>query len=303
HNGHHRNEGADRLAAVGAELAETPIPLEANPRYKQTGASLAGMTQKLAYRAIRKRKERDAQPRRATQESLTKIVEGVKSACGTEPTEVSVWKALSKPHVSRECRQFLWKAIHDAFMIGNKWQRPTMSPALRERAICKLCGCLEDMNHILFACSAEERGMAWDLMESLWRSTGEDWCAPGWGTILGAPCVTFSAPDGSRKHIVEARWTILATETAYMIWKLRCERGIQAEGKRYTAPEAANRWRKTIDDRLKIDRRMTAKSLGKNALQEAEVDAIWRPMLHDSTVLPTDWVQNNGVLVGIRRDV
>ncbi|KAI9069298.1 hypothetical protein FKP32DRAFT_1559974 [Trametes sanguinea] len=300
HSGHPLNEGADRLAAEGAAKEELDLDLRVPPEFKQTGAKLASMTQKLAYRAIRRAKDQRVEPRRVTRVRVGLVKEGVEVVCGRKPTEESIWRSLTTKHITRECRQFLWKVLHDAFMIGEKWLRPSIALPLRERAACGLCGATEDMKHILFECASEERIVTWELTEALWRATGEEWIEPGWGPTLGAACVTFTDGNGDRRPMVEARWTILATESAYLIWKMRCERVIQQGGKRFTRSEAVSRWRKTIEGRLKMDRAMVSEALGKRALQAQEVESIWLPLLQDSANLPLNWVRTNGVLAGIR---
>ncbi|OSD00582.1 hypothetical protein PYCCODRAFT_1393188, partial [Trametes coccinea BRFM310] len=302
HSGHPRNEGADRLAAKGAgmEPHDDNWMSEDSLRLRVPGAKLMSMSQRLAYKEIRRRKTETFLARTATRSNLSRISNDINLACGSSPTEESIWRGLSKKHVTRECKQFLWKAIHQAFWIGDLWLRPSMPADLRARAACQICGTTEDMNHILFECAARERTVAWKLTKDLWTATAERWYEPNWGTVIGSPCLFFEDPSGRRRQTVEARWTIIATETAYLIWKLRCERVIQHEGASFAEDEVQRRWRATMEGRMKMDRWSASNGKSKMTLQRHEVDSIWKPLLASADTLPLDWVRNVGVLVGIR---
>ncbi|OJT01797.1 Transposon TX1 uncharacterized 149 kDa protein [Trametes pubescens] len=299
HNGHPRNEGADKLAGEAAcKPDQDVVDLSIRPEYRLTGAKLSAMTQRLAYRAIRQAKEARVPPRRATQESIGRIAAELAELTGAEIKPETFWLSLMKKDVSRECRQFMWRAAHDAFMIGRHWLRPKMSDALQARATCKVCNELESMNHILFECRASGRTHIWRLMGAAWQRTSRERRDPSWGTVLGAACIPVGAdtvPDAPS----DALWTILASESAYLIWKLRCERVIQNEGKEYTTAEVANRWYATLNGRLALDRRATGKALGDRAMKAQRVQAIWSPIVEGARFLPRDWVGRSEVLVGI----
>ncbi|KAI0632941.1 hypothetical protein C8Q77DRAFT_1218360 [Trametes polyzona] len=302
HNGHPRNEGADRLAGEGAETEqETHLNLQIPDHLNVTGAQLLHTTQKLAYRAIRRRKSEAVEERAGTKANLETIMGDLEDICNFQVKQKTIWTAIRKRDVTRECRQFIWKAIHDGFMVGRHWLRPSMSDTLRERATCKICLELDSLDHILFRCKCNERTVVTSLLEKLWSKTKTQWPGLLWGTTMGAPCVRFETSDGERLLTKERLWTILATETSYLIWKLRCERVIQREGASLTATEIENRWYATIDRRLSIDRRATAPFLEKRALDPATVEATWYCVLENVDELPPNWVGDSGVLVGIRR--
>ncbi|EIW60169.1 uncharacterized protein TRAVEDRAFT_102873, partial [Trametes versicolor FP-101664 SS1] len=147
HDGHAGNEGADELAGVAARKCDgDAVDMQIPDELRLTGAKLSVLTQQLAYKAIRARKQ-IASP--ATERSLTRVRAEFEAAFGVRTSNEEVWTSLRKPQVSRECRQFLWKTIHDAFMVGNHWLKPRMSSQLQERATCKVCNELESMDHIL----------------------------------------------------------------------------------------------------------------------------------------------------------
>ncbi|OJT14554.1 Transposon TX1 uncharacterized 149 kDa protein [Trametes pubescens] len=303
HNGHVGNEAADKLAATGAaKTVEDDLADEINVpnSLKLTGAKLLSLTQKLAYRAVRDRKEAKLPPRPTTARNIARIQNDLLETTGHKPTEEGVWKSLRKIDVSRECAQFMWKSIHDAFMVGKHWLRPKMSDELKERATCKLCGVTESMEHIIFDCIAEERKEIWGEVQGLWNGAMRSQCELTWGTVFGAGCVTLEDERGIDMPYTGRLWTVLVTESAYLVWKLRCERVIQNEGRPFTRTEVKNRWFATINGRLDLDRRTSVPWLGGEKLSEAAVDLIWRPVIEDASLLPHDWVRNNGVLVGIR---
>ncbi|KAF8132768.1 hypothetical protein EV363DRAFT_1162952 [Boletus edulis] len=86
---------------------------------------------------------------------------------------------------------------------------------------------------------------------------------------------------------------ILVSETAHLIWVIRCERVIG--GKRHPPSTIETRWTNKINARLEIDRRI-AKSK-RNIAYTNKVKHTW------STVIPTDihpnWITKLEVLVGI----
>ena len=105
----------------------------------------------------------------------------------------------------------------------------------------------------------------------------------------------------SRRPHAEKRWAILWTESAHLIWKLRCERVITNDGDEFSEQEVRNRWRATINRRLSLDREVAALTTGKRRKRAiGAVDKIWRILAEDGQHLPDDWVVNYGVLVGIR---
>ncbi|KAI1781990.1 hypothetical protein LXA43DRAFT_977803 [Ganoderma leucocontextum] len=294
HRGHPMNEAADALAGSVTTRAR-PDELDTTiPRaLSLTGAKLPCVTQKLAYRAIRSIREKALPKRARTETNLGNITSELRENFG-------LWKAQKSQHLSREASYFFWMAIHDAYMIGNQWLRSSMSDEMKERAICKKCGNVESMDHVLFRCEAPGQQQIWERLEELWSHTGLPWHQPGWG-VLGAGCAVFKTEGGSRRPESEALWTILCSEATHLIWKLRCERVIRNEGADFTEREIKNRWYAAIERRLTLDRRTAVLAKGKKDLRPGMVERIWFPVLEGNLFLPPEWVTNNEVLVGIRR--
>ncbi len=302
HDGHEGNEAADKLAAIGADKpVGDEVSLKVPAPFRLTGAKLQAMTQKLAYKAIRDRRNTQVKPRPRTVANMDRVLSGIQAGFGTQVHEAAFWRSLRSKHVSRQASQYMWMTMHDGYMLGTHWYRPNMSDELRLRATCARCGECDTMSHIVFDCEARGQEVIWDLLKSVWTHTGAEWKLPSWGTIFGAACAVFSTADGKRKSAIEQLWCILCTETVHLIWKLRCERVIQNDGAEFTVTEITNRFYSTLESRLTLDRRTAVIARGKRSLGLQEVARIWLPIIEKSDELPARWVGNNGVLVGIKR--
>ncbi|KAI0323485.1 hypothetical protein GY45DRAFT_1264491, partial [Cubamyces sp. BRFM 1775] len=151
-------------------------------------------------------------------------------------------------------------------------------------------------------CTAVGREQIWRLLRELWEPTGQAMYNPSWGSIMGAACVAFWTENGTRNSTTKKRWRTLAVESAYLIWKLRCERVISRNGLEFTEQEVRNRWYVTLDRRLSLERQVVALAPAKCRAKLARVlEAVWSPILNSSSDLPPNWVVNGGVLVGIKR--
>ncbi|OSD02360.1 hypothetical protein PYCCODRAFT_396873 [Trametes coccinea BRFM310] len=283
-DGHPANEAADKLAGLGARKNQPDkVDLRVSDRVRITGARLSTITQALAYRAIRSKKELSASVRPSTQERIALIISDIEDEFGIQIAEAQLWKSLKKPTVSREARQWIWMTIHDGYMIGNRWMRPNMSDEMKARGVCKTCTQTESMQHILFVCAAVGRETIWALLSQLWASTGNKELIPCWGNTLGAACAAILTEHGARKAPSENLWAILAIESAHLIWKLRCERVIAKDGVEFSTQEVTNRWYAALSNRISLERKVVALMTGLEGTETA------------------DWVTDGGVLVGIKR--
>ncbi|KAJ7933193.1 hypothetical protein B0H13DRAFT_1592627, partial [Mycena leptocephala] len=92
---------------------------------------------------------------------------------------------------------------------------------------------------------------------------------------------------------------IIISESAYLIWKIRCERVISRKSV-HDLSEIHNRWVTCMNNRLKIDRLLTDTSrYGRRALNIKTVLRTWDGVLMDNKNLPDNWIWQSGVLVGI----
>ncbi|KAJ7744552.1 hypothetical protein B0H14DRAFT_2221615, partial [Mycena olivaceomarginata] len=150
HNGHHRNEGADRKTDEGEKkLERDEVPLEIPQALTVTGAKLSAITQSLAYRAIRECKRKKNKKRDRTQANLERAKAECKDNFVFTPTEDKVWKLQLNKYLSREQQYFLWITTHDAYMVGTHWLRESTTAEMKERVECQHCSSIEIMEHIL----------------------------------------------------------------------------------------------------------------------------------------------------------
>ncbi|KAJ7328386.1 hypothetical protein DFH08DRAFT_709582 [Mycena albidolilacea] len=291
HSGHVRNEGADRMADEGAKK-DTPdeVNMEIPPELKLTGAKLSAMTQSQAYRAIREERTK-AKMERAKAEAEDNY--------GSIPTEEKIWKSFQCKDLSKQCQYFLWMITHDAYYVGTHWLREGTSPEMQERGICKHCDIPETMEHILSQCEAPGQGEIWELAKELWLKRNPDWAWPGIGTIITSRLATFKNEEGKVKAGDGRLYRLIMAESAYLIWKLRCERVIQNNGVHATSKEIHNRWVATMNPRLKLDCKMTDRMFEKKAIPVKKVLHTWKGILKGEDKLPDDWTGSAEVLVGI----
>ncbi|TBU53793.1 hypothetical protein BD310DRAFT_791141, partial [Dichomitus squalens] len=162
-------ESALRLAAEAARrVAPDAVNVGVDPVWKISGASLAAMSQGFAYRAIKSAHAAKLKPRAQTNINLMNIIDDIESVFGVKVSTADVWRSIRSKHITKVCSQFLWKAIHDIFMIGKHWIREGMPEEYQSRAICETCGNLESMDHILFRCEATGQAEVWGELKKAW---------------------------------------------------------------------------------------------------------------------------------------
>ncbi|KAF5371874.1 hypothetical protein D9615_006992 [Tricholomella constricta] len=301
HNGHERNEGADRKANEAANLPQNDNFDDAiEPSLRISGAKLTHITQALAYKAIRNIKAK-AKPvsRMRTSNNLEKIKEAIEEEYKKRPTTEAIWKSTRRKDLSRQQRYFLWMAIHDAYMVGTHWQRDSFSAEIQSRANCSHDGATETLEHIFIKCECAGQSEVWQEMGKLWGQTNEqDWNPPSLGAALGSQIAEITNERGKLKKGRTRLYRILMAESLYLIWKLRCERIIQNDNTAHSKPEIRARWWKAINDRLEIDKQMTQKNLKNKAIPTRLVLSTWTGIIQDEQRLPDDWTGIRGVLVG-----
>ena len=94
-------------------------------------------------------------------------------------------------------------------------------------------------------------------------------------------------------------YRLIMSESAHLIWKIRCERVIQIEGEEILLNKINNRWIVIMNARLDLDRKMTHSKYEKKSLSKKTSQNTWKNTLRDERLLPEDWVTNSGVLVSI----
>ncbi|KAI0331331.1 hypothetical protein GY45DRAFT_1322330 [Cubamyces sp. BRFM 1775] len=300
--GHSRvrgNDEADRLAGEGAEQAAPYGPTHAPPptHFLRQGASLASLTQRIAYRGIMERKKYE--PSRKAVLNVDRAVKAIREVTGDLHTPQALWKALRKDPVERRVRDFLWKATHGAYKVGGFWRNV---PGYEARAQCDVCGVEDDLCHILTKCTAPGRAEMWALAKALLeRRKIRVPETPTLGLFLGSPLLDLKNEEGKARPGASRLAKIVLSETAHSIWKLRCERVIAWEGqhKTHDAVVVDRTWHAAMDSRLLLDQQMTKKALAGGRVMDADVVLrTWAGVVGRAGGLPEDWVDLAGVLVG-----
>ncbi|KZV92804.1 hypothetical protein EXIGLDRAFT_613889 [Exidia glandulosa HHB12029] len=263
------------------------------------GASLCGITQKTAHTIIRHIKATETPARRRTKQNIRRVKAAVERQNGEAPTEDEIWRALKSRDIARNVRNFLWKGIHSGHKIGNYF---TGMPApWCEYAICPMCNTTEDLQHILFDCTSNEATNVWNLASDFMANRTDQWPPLDVGSVLGGPLLQFSNDGGQQRGLTRVM-RIVITESAFLIWKIRCERRIEHEDDADAAPsveEITGRWYAMINSRVAHDRHLTNKRrYRRKALDENLVLDTWDGLLELPENVPANWIRHPGVLVG-----
>ena len=302
HSGVEGNEESDRLAKDGANKeAPDELNLDIPKEFDLQGAKLATMTQAKAYKGILEKRGPYTRPATANNLELTR--EAIARYTGKLETNKTIWRGLQKPTIRSKVRQFLYKAMHETQKIGDFW---THIPGYEERINCQTCNVPESMSHILTQCRATPTRAIWRIAKDHWPSENPRWPEISLGIILGCGSIQKSdipnpIDEGNREQHTPtgaARLLqILLTESAHLIWVLRCERVIQE--KTHESTEIMARWTKNINKRLTEDR-IIATVIKRDKTTISKVRSTWENVLKKTWTLPNDWVQNREVLVGRR---
>ncbi|KAF9497664.1 ribonuclease H-like protein [Pleurotus eryngii] len=261
HAGEMGNEEADKLAREGADKT-LPDNTNIQPNENTTllGAKLCTMTQAKLYKGIK-----------ASKPALC----AVKEITGHTPQDSAVWTSIHNKDISRNIHSYLWKTIHQAYKCGEWWQH---IPGYEHRADRPQCHVLESMEHILLKCDSEE------------------WPELSWGTMLGCALIPFK-PQNKQPNVksrgLARLYRIIISESAHLIWKLRCERRIEYE-------DDPDKFHSPLEIKLALDCTLTnTRKYGERAINRHLVIATWSQVIKDKSSLPDDWYKLSGVLVGI----
>ncbi|KAI0667424.1 ribonuclease H-like protein [Trametes maxima] len=298
HAGEQGNEEADRLAKEGAEKPRpyAPLGLPAPEKYMTHGAALATMSQKLAYKGIRgwtEKKEKESTSRR-----ITEACEKVREDGGGGIAPKDIWNALRKEEITKKSRDFLWKCLHGAHRVGKDWKH---IPGYENRATCQLCGVEESMEHIITTCRAKCVKTAWAMCRALLEKKGSVMPELSMGIIMGAPAIRRRNLEDMESPGITRITRMCITETAYLVWVLRCERvvGTERNGREHGVEETRSRWLAVINKRLQMDQAMTRGWIaGNKRILALKVLETWSGLLEDESNLKKNWIGTPGVLVG-----
>ena len=199
-------------------------------------------------------------------------------------------------------RQFFYKSIHGTQKIGTYWFH---IPTLEERGKCQPCDKDETMNHILIECEQRTRSIIWQKAEELWPYEEGTWPTIYLGTIIGCNALQTTVTkvtkdkDGRERTVkmndkgATRLLKILISESAYLIWTLRCARTIRGQDYSQNGIEAA--WRKAINRRLSKDKVLATKVLRKSLYINIVRNTWGKALLKRHRDLPDDWINRNEV--------
>ena len=235
---------------------------------------------------------------------LESIRRALEDFSGTTETDETLWRSTANPILRTRVQQYLYKSMHQTQMVGPKW---TNIRGFRQRMDCAICHSLDTMNHILTQCQANTTRIPWELAKAAWPHRDAWWPNISLGIILGVGCINIPTrredqnqrdQDQQHSHRCKAPTRLLRlliSETAHLVWVLRCERVIQNVP--ITDQQIRGRWLRAINDRLTCDR-IIATKIKKDKKYTNLIKNTWEPLLHKQRDLPDNWINNREVLVG-----
>ncbi|KAG2140057.1 ribonuclease H-like protein [Suillus clintonianus] len=305
HNGNLGNEEADALASEGAmkdtyDDINTTIP----PEFDLQGAKLSSITQKIAYDGIKNMTHLPYN--RNTLGHLDIARYAIQKITNNLETDSTIWRKCRNKDISKKIQLFLYKAIHNTHRVGGYWNK---IPQFEHRAKCRSCNTdNESMEHILIECEDPSRKTIWKLVEQLWPQTIIEWPEITYGTILG--CGSIEIPHTQdkdnpndkklekKKRGASRLLRILISESAHLVWVMRCERIISDIS--HTEESVIKRWQNALNRRLTLDRVITSK-INRTKKQQLTIESTWSEIiLSNTSPTPKNWVTTLEVLVGIK---
>ena len=295
HNGTRGNEEADKLATTGVNKpAPDEVDLSVPDNFQPTGLRLATTTQASAYAYLSSLK-RPPTPRRV-EILLERIRTTLETVNEHTLTNRNLWKGCRHQDIRRPVQAFLYKAINNTLRIGEFWER---IPNLEHRARCASCDATtESLEHILVECEDPSTNLIWTLTKRLWPADTIPWPDLCLGLLLGCGNICLPSPDDQPYQKGPSRLLrILLSESAHLIWVLRCERTIQ--GTTHSPSAVEMRWKNKLNQRIATDR-FLASFYERGNFTRSLVYHTWTPaLLRDYPDLDPDWVVRDEVLVGI----
>jgi hypothetical protein len=117
----------------------------------------------------------------------------------------------------------------------------------------------------------------WNLAKIIWEMKGEKWEKITYGKIMGCNLINLKDQKGKPKTGKNRLYTIIISESAFLIWKLRCQKVIEfGNGKDHSEIEIHNKWVNIINTRLKLDKILTnSHRYGSKAIPKDKVLKTW----------------------------
>ncbi|KJA14633.1 hypothetical protein HYPSUDRAFT_150122 [Hypholoma sublateritium FD-334 SS-4] len=301
HAGIEGNEGADRLANIGAQCEHPDeISLEIPDQYCIRGAKFSTLTQAMLYKGIRERKMTKYKERPATELTIESVRTVVTARTNRVPSDSTIWKSIRSLDMDRKIRAFLYRALHNLQRVGKYWKK---IPQHEYKATCGTCNKTESMEHIFTECVNTGQQQIWNIASQVLQSRGIDPGLKSLSNWLSAGMPNIKRPNGRAGKAKNRFFTIVMSESLYLIWLIRCEWRMEKEENeldKHTSQEIEARWKHRLNRRLRLDQAMARKKMTEwRKLNKNLVLNTWRGSLNREAQLPEDWIGEKGVLVSI----
>ncbi|KAJ8582663.1 hypothetical protein M405DRAFT_749915, partial [Rhizopogon salebrosus TDB-379] len=155
----------------------------------------------------------------------------------------------------------------------------------------------ESMEHILTECANTTNATIWRLARQIWPAKYGEWPTISLGIILGCGAIHIPhTPDDtnpndkkeeSMKRGALRLLRIIISESAYLIWALRCERVFQ--GTSHTPENVTKRWLHVLLKRLQLDRTIATK-VRRDQKTKRTVSSTWADIIEVNNPLQKNWV-------------
>lgn len=293
------NAAKDQIQTWTPDNIEQTEKIKAHPttEFNITGARMSTLTQAIAYKMIRKCKP--IPNRERTRKNIENTLKHINTGQEKDITESTIWRGLQHQDFSRKIADFLWKCAHGAQKCGEYWEN---IPGYEDRKTCAKCDKTDSMSHILTECDTRGQKIIWNLARQIWNKKNLPWPQITLEEILAAGCKTWREPGKKRKREADTRfWRILISESAHLIWRLRCERVINHEDEEnwdHSEQEITNRWLTAMNNRLHLDQTSARRKFQGQGPTPETVENTWEKTLENESSLPKRWTRRR-VLVGM----
>ena len=83
--------------------------------------------------------------------NIQEVMNVIKTINNNPVAESTIWEDMQCLVLRQQTQQFLFKSMHNTYMIGNKW---THIQHHKNRAYCNICHSIKSMKHILLDCNS-----------------------------------------------------------------------------------------------------------------------------------------------------
>ena len=174
------------------------------------------MTQKILYIGIQETKPNVAC-------ATTEIHLDIARACVEETTSVQhtnegIWNSLTWWDFPNWIRNFIWKAIHNAYKCGKYWCN---IQGYKQRGDCQVCSAEENIYYVLIECQTSGQELIWALVKELLALCNLWFTKPRFGAILGCRLADYRSPKDQPLTRANRLHALIVSESAHLIWKIR----------------------------------------------------------------------------------